>query len=154
MTDQAEIDAAVAAATTRIVRALYPLVTTTGEPGSVCSGEAMFEPQPEHAGAPGWVQGGLSATVLDFFCARLAGAALSMGVATATFDLRYRQPVLIDGGPYRVSGSSEQPRSKTVHVKGAILSADGHPLVEARGLFVGVRPQRTPPTWATPSEGA
>lgn len=152
--DQDVIDRAVTAETKRIMRALYPLVTTTGEPGGPCSGEAMFEPQPEHAGAPGWMQGGLSATVLDFFCARLAGAALSMGVATATLDLRYRQPVLIDGGPYRITGSTEQPRSKSVHVRGAILSADGHPLVEAQGLFVGVRPQRTPPIWAAPNEDA
>lgn len=152
--DQETIDRAVAAETTRIMRGLYPEVITTGGPGRPCSGEAMFQPQPEHAGAPGWMQGGLSATVLDFFCARLAGASLSMGVATATLDLRYRQPVLIDGGPYRISGSTEQPRSKSVHVRGAILSADGHPLVEADALFVGVRPQRTPPIWATPTEGS
>ena len=152
--DRDMIDRAVAAETTRIMRGLYPEVTTNGEPGKPCTGEAMFQPQPEHAGAPGWMQGGLSATVLDYFCARLAGASLSMGVATATLDLRYRQPVLIEGGPYRVSGSTEQPRSKSVRVRGAILSVDGHPLVEAEGLFVGVRPQRTPPIWAATSEGA
>ncbi len=122
------------------MRALYPHVTTSGTGGEVVHGEAWFEPQPEHIGAPGWVQGGLSAAVLDYFCARIASAALSMKVVTGTLDLRYRQPVLLDGGPYRVSGQTEQPRSKSVRARGAILSADGRPLIEASGLFVATAP--------------
>jgi len=124
----------------RIMRALYPEVTTTGEIGSIVSGVAEFCPELEHVGAPGWVQGGLSATVLDYFCARLASAGLGMKVATGTLDMRYRQPVLLLGGPYRVEGSTESPRSKTVRVQGAIMGADGRPLVEASGLFVGTMP--------------
>lgn len=124
----------------RIMRALYPTVELTGSVGTIVSGFTQFSPQPEHVGAPGWVQGGLSATVLDYFCARLASAALDMKVATGTLDLRYRQPVLLSGGPYRVEGESELPRSKTVRVRGAIVSAEGRPLVEATGLFVGTMP--------------
>lgn len=134
----AAIDAAVTAATTRMMRALYPEVTTTGSPGEVVSGWASFHPQPEHVGAPGWVQGGLSATVLDYFCARLSGASLGMRIATGTLDLRYRQPVLLDGGPYRVEGATEQPRARTVRTAAAILGPEGRPLIEASGLFVGV----------------
>lgn len=122
------------------MRALYPPVTTSGESGGKIVGEAWFSPQPEHVGAPGWVQGGLSATVLDYVCARVASAALSMKVATGTLDLRYRQPVLLDGGPYRLLGETDQPRSKSVRVRGVILSAEGRPLVEASGLFVGTAP--------------
>lgn len=138
MSDQAQIDEAVAAAARRIMRALYPAVATSGSVGSAVSGHADFHPQPEHVGAPGWVQGGLSSTVLDYVCARLASAALGMKVATGTLDLRYRQPVLLEGGPYRVEGSTEVPRSRTVRVSAAIHSPDGRPLVEAKGLFVGV----------------
>lgn len=140
MSDQAQIDQAVSAAATRIMRALYPEVTTTGSAGSAVSGYALFRPEPEHVGAPGWVQGGLSSTVLDYVGARLASTALGMKVATGTLDLRYRQPVLLEGGPYRVDGESEIPRSRTVRVSAAILSPDGRPLVEAKGLFVGVAP--------------
>ncbi len=143
MTEDTDIEAAVAAATVRIMRALYPTVTTSGGRGSPARGEALFEPQAEHVGAPGWVQGGLSATVLDYFCARIASAALSMKVATGTLDLRYRQPVLLDGGPYRVSGETDQPRSKSVRARGAILSPEGRPLLEATGLFVGTAPLDT-----------
>ncbi len=137
MTERTPTDDAVLAATRRIMAALYPVVTTTGGSGSPAHGEAWFEPQAEHVGAPGWVQGGLSATVLDYFCARIASAALEMKVATGTLDLRYRQPVLLDGGPYRIAGETEQPRSKSVRARGAILSREGRPLIEASGLFVG-----------------
>lgn len=135
------IGAAVAAETgERIMRALYPTVEVMGSHGGAVSGVAHFSPQPEHVGAPGWVQGGLSATVLDYVCARLASAALGMKVATGTLDLRYRQPVLLLGGPFRIEGETETPRSKTVRVFAAIVDANGRPLVEASGLFVGVRP--------------
>lgn len=119
------------------MRALYPTVTISGVAGDLVTGSAVFSPQPEHVGAPGWVQGGLSATVLDYICARVASAALSMKVATGTLDLRYRQPVLLDGGPYRLTAETDQPRSKSVRVRGAILSQEGRPLIEATGLFVG-----------------
>ena len=121
------------------MRALYPPVTITdGTQGTAVTGFADFSPLPPHQGAPGWVQGGLSATVLDYVSARIAKAALGSPVATGTLDLRYRQPVLLDGGPYRVEGESDRPRSRTVRVRAAILASDGRPLVEANGFFVAV----------------
>ena len=96
--------------------ALYPEVTTSTEAAGMITGRATFAPQKEHAGAPGWVQGGLSATVLDFVSARVAKAALDSSVATGTLDLKYRQPVLIDGGPYEVCllYTSPSPRDATL----------------------------------------
>jgi acyl-coenzyme A thioesterase PaaI-like protein len=138
MTAQSDLDAALAANNERVMRALYPDVSTVVSDDGSASGAALFTPLPEHVGAPGWVQGGLSATVLDFVCARLASAAIEMKVATGTLDLRYRQPVLLDGGPYKVEGSTDRPRSRTVRVRSAILSAEGRPLIEANGLFIGV----------------
>lgn len=118
---------------------LYPPATISADEASqVVSGFVIFTPQPEHAGAPEWVQGGLSATVLDYLSARIANEALSSKVATATLDLRYRQPVRLDGGPYRVEGSAPISASRTTRVRAAIVSADGRPLVEASGLFVAM----------------
>ncbi len=124
----------------RVMSQLYPDVTISPLPGNdgAVSGSASYAPQREHTGAPGWVQGGLAATVLDFVSARIAKAALDSSVATGTLDVRYRQPLLIDGGPYEVVGSTETPRSRTVRVHASILSAEGRPLVEASGLFVAV----------------
>jgi acyl-coenzyme A thioesterase PaaI-like protein len=129
----AEIEDA-ATALRRVFQALHPDVTTDGVTGS-----AVYDPQKEHRGAPGWVHGGLAATVLDVFCARIASAALDSKVATGTLDLRYRQPVLLDGGPYRIEGTAETPGSRSVRVKAAILSPEGRPLTEATGLFVAVK---------------
>ena len=124
----------------RVMSGLYPSVTTskneTGD-GSA-TGSAMYDPEPEHMGAPGWVHGGLSATVLDFVSARIANEALDSRVATGTLELRYRQPLLIDAGPFEVVGWTEEPRSRTVSVHTKILSNDGRSLVEATGLFVAV----------------
>lgn len=122
----------------RVMGALYPTVTIDRNKDGAVVGSALFHPQPEHQGAPGWMQGGLSATVLDSFLARLASAALEMKVVTGTLDLRYPFPVPLSGGPYRVVGSSEQPRTRTVRVSAAIVEGADKPLVEATGLFVGV----------------
>ena len=125
----------------RVLWPLYPpvdIVVGQDDHHTMITGHATFHPQPEHVGAPGWVQGGLSATVLDFVAARIAKAALESRVATGTLDLRYRQPVLLDGGPYRVEGTAPVPRGRTVRVDAAILDAADRPLVEASGLFVAV----------------
>lgn len=137
------------AAAKRIMSALYPDVDISIDADGRVTGRALFAPEREHTGAPGWVQGGLSATVLDFVAARTAKATLDSSVATGTLDIRYRQPVLIEGGPYDVVSSCDSARSRTVRVQAAILSTDGRPLVEANGLFVGVT--RDGPT-ATPIE--
>ena len=118
----------------RVLLGLHPEVSTDGVTGS-----ARFEPLPEHQGAPGWVHGGFLATVLDHFCARIARAALDGRVATGTLDLRYRQPVLLDGGPYVLDGTAEAPRGRTVHVHAVVLGPDGRVRTEAKGLFVRVQ---------------
>ena len=117
----------------RVLLGLHPEVSTDGMTGS-----ARFEPLPEHRGAPGWVHGGFLATVLDHFCARIARTALGGPVATGTLDLRYRQPVLLDGGPYQLEGTAEPPRGRTVHVRATILGPEGRARTEAKGLFVRV----------------
>ena len=113
--------------------ALHPVVTTDG-----MTGEAVYEPLPQHRGAPGWVHGGFLATILDHVCARVARTALDGRVATGTLDLRYRQPVLLDGGPYTIDGSATEPRGRTVHVQASISGPDGRVRTEAKGLFVRV----------------
>ena len=116
---------------TRVMLALHPEVTIDGRRVT-----ARFEPQPEHRGNTGWLHGGMAATVLDHVCARAAAAALGQRVVTGTLDLRYPQPVPLDGGPYDVEAEAADPRGRMVRVTGAILDDTGRPMVEAKGLFI------------------
>ncbi len=75
--------------------------------------------------------------MLDHVCARAATAALGGPVVTGRLDTRYREPVLLADGPYRVIAAAERPRSRTVRVSGAIeRRSDGRRLIEAHSLFV------------------
>ncbi len=118
---------------TRVMMALHPEVTVDGRRVT-----ASFEPQPEHRGNAGWLHGGMAATVLDHVCARAGAAALGRRVVTGTLELRYPQPVALDGGPYAVESEAAEPRGRMVRVTGAILGGDGRPLVEAKGLFIAI----------------
>jgi acyl-coenzyme A thioesterase PaaI-like protein len=124
----------------RVMKALRPKVEVDG-----LTVVGRFEPQPEHRGNPGWLHGGLAATVLDHVCARAASAALGKRVVTGRLDLRYPQPVLLADGPYRVEATAQEPRGaagekRMVKVDGAILDHDGRAMVEARSLFVTLNP--------------
>lgn len=115
----------------RVFAALRPEITIDGAVGT-----GWFHPQPEHRGNPGWLHGGMAATVLDHLCARTAAAALGTRVVTGTLDLRYPQPVVLADGPYRLEAEHEPVRGRVVRVRGAILDHAGKPMVEARALFV------------------
>lgn len=115
----------------RVFSAIHPAVSIDGRLAS-----AEFVPEPEHRGNPGWLHGGMAATVLDHVCARCASAQLGTKVVTGRLDLRYRRPVPLAGGPYRVRAEADAPRRRTVRIAGAILDGEGRPLVEAHALFV------------------
>ena len=95
----------------RVLRALNPAVEIDGR-----TAVGVFHPQPEHRGNPGWLHGGLAATVLDHVCARAAAAAIGARVVTGRLDLRYPEPVLLAGGPYRVEATAAEPRGRMIRV--------------------------------------
>lgn len=101
---------------------------------------ARFEPQPGQMGPPGYLHGGLAATVLDETMATLGWVLDDTPCVTAKLEIRYRQGIRIDGGPVRVEAWRDRPEPRrTQRVKGRILLADGRVAVEAEGLFVQVR---------------
>jgi acyl-coenzyme A thioesterase PaaI-like protein len=115
----------------RVLGALRPEVELDGP-----AGRAWYRPEPEHRGVPGWLHGGMAATLLDHVCARTAARALGAPVVTGTLDLRYRRPVSLDHGPYPVEATAGRARGRMVRVTGALRDRGGFRLVEARGLFV------------------
>ncbi|MEA3077341.1 MAG: hypothetical protein QOF60_2249 [Actinomycetota bacterium] len=101
---------------------------------------ARFEPGPGHRGPPGFLHGGIAATVLDETMASLGWALDDVPCVTATLSVKYRRPVPLDGRPVRIEVWREraEPR-RTQRVNGRLLLADGTLAVEASGIFVQKR---------------
>lgn len=102
---------------------------------------ARFDPRPEHRGPPGYMHGGIAATVLDEVMASLGWAFDDTPCVTARLELRYRMGIPLDGAPVRAEAwRDRQEARRTQKVHGRLLLADGSVAVEATGLFVLVRP--------------
>ena len=101
---------------------------------------ARFDPRDDHRGPPGYVHGGVAATVLDEVMASLGWALDDTPCVTARLELRYRKGVPLDAGPVRVESWRDRAEGRrTQRVHGRILLGDGSVAVEATGLFVQVR---------------
>ena len=99
--------------------------------------DARFDPKPGHRGPPGFLHGGIAATVLDETMASLGWALDDVPCVTATLEIRYRKPVPLDGRPIRIEAWRDRPEPRrTQRVKGRLLLADGTVAVEASGIFV------------------
>jgi acyl-coenzyme A thioesterase PaaI-like protein len=97
---------------------------------------AVFEPDASHCGRPGFLHGGLAATLLDETMAALSWATDREHSVTATLTLRYRAPVPLDGGTLRIESWYDDARVRRVRkVHGRLLLGDGTVAVEATGLF-------------------
>ena len=98
---------------------------------------ATFEPTGAHRGPPGFLHGGIAATVLDETMASVGWAMDNVPCVTATLELKYRKPVPLDGRPIRIEAWRDraEPR-KMQRVQGRLLLEDGTVCVEASGIFV------------------
>ena len=101
---------------------------------------AVFRPGAEHEGPRGHLHGGIAALCLDETMARLGFALDGVHTITAKLELRYRNPVPLDGQPVRIEAWRDDAQARRIqHVRGRLLLADGRVAVEARGLFAQVR---------------
>jgi acyl-coenzyme A thioesterase PaaI-like protein len=113
-----------------------PALEWSKEPPGLVS---RFVPGPQHAGRPGFLHGGLAATLLDETMAALGWAVDGVHTVTATLSLRYRDPVPVDAGALRIEAWFADERVRRVRkVAGRLLLPDGVAAVEASGLFVRV----------------
>ena len=100
---------------------------------------ARFDPRPDHRGPPGYLHGGVAASVLDETMASLSWALEGRPSVTARLELRYRKGVPLDGTPVRVEAWREKDGPRRVQkVVGRLVLADESVAVEATGLFVEV----------------
>jgi acyl-coenzyme A thioesterase PaaI-like protein len=109
----------------------------TGRPSRTLA--AAFDPDPEWAGVPGYLHGGMAAAVLDECLGALSHALDDLPCMTGTLDLRYRKPVPLDGSTLRIETWREQdePRRRC-RAHGVLLLADGTAAVTASALMIAV----------------
>src|SRR5581483_2047664 len=83
---------------------------------------SVFEPDEGHAGRPGFLHGGLAATLLDETMAALSWATDRVHSVTATLSLHYRVPVPVGAGAIRMEAWYADRRERRVRkVHGRLL---------------------------------
>jgi acyl-coenzyme A thioesterase PaaI-like protein len=96
-----------------------------------------------YEGPPSYVHGGISALLMDQL---LGSAAIAAGLwgMTARLELDYRRPVPLET-PLQLRAAVTADEGRKVVVTGTIALADApdRALVEARGVFVTPRPERS-----------
>jgi acyl-coenzyme A thioesterase PaaI-like protein len=101
---------------------------------------APFTPLAEHQGWPGFMHGGLVATMLD---EAMGWVTMSHGIwaVTGKINIRYREPVPLLQ-PLTVVGIIEKNRGRWVTVRAEIRSQEGAVLSEAEAIFMRVSGER------------
>ena len=102
--------------------------------------KAPFTPQAEHQGWPGFVHGGLVATMLD---EAMGWVTMSHGIwaVTGKINVRYREPVPLFE-TVTIVGMIERNRGRWVTVRAEVRSSEGAVLSEADAIFMRVSGER------------
>jgi acyl-coenzyme A thioesterase PaaI-like protein len=94
---------------------------------------SSFHLGPQYEGPPGLVHGGVSALLLDQLCGEAAAAGGAPGM-TGRLTLTYRRPTPL--GDLSAEAWIDHVEGYKTTVKGHLKDAEGHPTVEAEGLFI------------------
>jgi uncharacterized protein (TIGR00369 family) len=90
-------------------------------------------------GPPGYVHGGIIATLLDEAMSK-AVRARGLTAMTRKLDVEYLRPVP-SGAPIRIEGRITASEGRKHWVQGRILNAVGSELASGKGLFIEVKPR-------------
>jgi uncharacterized protein (TIGR00369 family) len=90
-------------------------------------------------GPPGYLHGGIIATLLDEAMSK-AGRARNLTTMTGHLEIDYLRPVL-SGAPLRIEGHIVRSEGRKYWTEARIVSARGTVLAEGKGLFVELRPK-------------
>jgi len=108
------------------------------ESGPDGTGVGHFTPRPEFEGPPGFLHGGLAATAMDEALGWTAHESVEDKWVTGTLEIRYRKPVPLDGGPYRIETETLRHSGRRKRLAGRLLLADGSVAVEGEAVFIKV----------------
>ena len=91
----------------------------------------------QYEGPPGYLHGGIIATLLDEAMSK-ADRAKGVTAMTRQLTIEYLRPVP-SGSPIRIVGRVMRSEGRKHWNEGQILSADGTILAQANGLFIAIR---------------
>ena len=97
-----------------------------------------FLPRRGHEGPPGFLHGGAATAALDEVMAWAAYEGEGEAWVTATLEVRFRRPVPLDGGPYRIETEITKESGRRKRVTGRLRLGDAAVAVEAAAVFVKV----------------
>ena len=102
--------------------------------------KAVFTPQAEHQGFPGYMHGGLVMTMMDEAMGWVT-IGQKVWAVTAKVNVRFREPVPLSQ-PVIVSAAIEKNRRRWLTVRAEVRSREGEILAEAEGIFMRVSGER------------
>lgn len=104
---------------------------------------ANFELTEIHQGAPGFIHGGIIATLLDEAASKL-NRSLGVLAMTRHMEVDYLRPAPIRA-PLRVSGSHLRREGRKLFHESVLTAADGTVLARAKLLFIVIPDDLLPP---------
>jgi uncharacterized protein (TIGR00369 family) len=99
-----------------------------------------FRLGPEYQGAPGFIHGGIIATVLDEVMSKV-NRFFEVRAVTAELNIEYLRPVRV-GDELTVEGFNTRREGRQLYHEGEIRDASGKVLARGRGRFVVIDPDR------------
>lgn len=93
-------------------------------------------------GHPGYLHGGVIATLLDEAMSK-AVRARGLTAMTRHIEIDYKRPVP-SSKPIRIEGRVVRDEGRKHWAEATIFGEDDHTLAQAKGLFVDVRPEKSP----------
>ena len=92
-----------------------------------------------YEGPPGYVHGGMIATLLDEIMSKSIRAVGAMAM-TRQMEVDYLRPVP-SGAPIRLEGRLSRSEDRKFWSEARILNAQGTVLAQSKGLFIKIRPR-------------
>ncbi|ADE56199.1 PaaI family thioesterase [Aminobacterium colombiense] len=96
-------------------------------------------PDSSHCGYEGIVHGGIIASIFDDAMAWAVKKETGIWAVTATFEIRYRQPVKI-GEEYTFYGKIDSVLGKRIRTSALLKNSTGQEAASASALFISMEP--------------
>lgn len=96
---------------------------------------ATWEPQKRFEGYFNVLHGGIQATILDEIAAWVVNVKCKTAGVTSSINVKYRQPIYMDGGLLTVKGRIDSVKRRLATIKAHIENGEGVVMAEAEVVY-------------------